>query len=62
MLGAFGVTSPSYAAAIRVIEPGRVPLAEMHTNDFALLDAERAIQTLAGEIAGEVTIHSCLLP
>ena len=62
MLGAFGVTSPSYAAAIRLIESGRVPLAEMHTHDFALVDAERAIQTLAGEVAGEVSIHLCLLP
>ena len=61
-LGAFGVTSPSYAAAIRLIESGRLPLAEMHTHDFALADAERAIQTLAGEIPGEQSVHSCLLP
>jgi len=62
MLGVFGVTSPAYEAAIRLIESDRVPLAEMHTHDFALEDAERAIQTLAGEIPGEVSIHSCLLP
>jgi threonine dehydrogenase-like Zn-dependent dehydrogenase len=62
MLGAFGVPSPAYEAAIRLIESGRVPLAEMHTHDFALEDAERAIQTLAGEMPGEVSIHSCLLP
>jgi threonine dehydrogenase-like Zn-dependent dehydrogenase len=62
MLGAFGVPSPAYEAAIRLIESGRVPLAEMHTHDFALEDAERAIQTLAGEVPGEVSIHSCLLP
>jgi threonine dehydrogenase-like Zn-dependent dehydrogenase len=58
MLGAFGVTSPNYAAAIRLIESGRVPLAEMQTHDFALADAQRAIQTLAGEVVGEVSIHS----
>jgi hypothetical protein len=34
----------------------------MHTHDFALPDAERAIQTLAGEAAGDASIHSCLLP
>jgi threonine dehydrogenase-like Zn-dependent dehydrogenase len=62
ILGAFGVTSPAYAAAIRLIESGRVPLAEMHTHDFALEDAERAIQTLASEIPGEISVHSCLLP
>ena len=60
--GAFGVTSPAYDAAIRLIESGRVPLARMHTHDFALADAERAIQTLLGEIPGEASIHSCLIP
>jgi threonine dehydrogenase-like Zn-dependent dehydrogenase len=62
ILGAFGVTSPSYASAIRLIESGRVPVERMHTHDFALEDAERAIQILAGEIPGEQSIHSCLLP
>jgi threonine dehydrogenase-like Zn-dependent dehydrogenase len=60
--GVFGVTARAYDAAIRLIESGRVPLARMHTHDFALTDAERAIQTLAGEIPGETSIHSCLLP
>lgn len=60
--GAFGVTSRAYAAAIRLIESGRVPLAKMHTHDFRLEDAERAIQTLAGEAPGEASIHSCLVP
>ncbi len=62
IFGAFGVTSPSYAAAIRLIESGRIPLAEMHTHEFSLDDAERAIQILAGEVPGETSIHSCLLP
>jgi threonine dehydrogenase-like Zn-dependent dehydrogenase len=62
ILGAFGVTSPSYRAAIRLIESGRVPLARMHTHDFALEDAEHAIRLLAGEIPGEQSIHSCLVP
>ena len=62
ILGAFGVTSPSYRAAIRVIESGRVPVERMHTHDFALEDAERAIQMLAGEVPGEQSVHSCLVP
>lgn len=62
ILGAFGVTAPAYDAAIRLIESGRVPLERMHTHDFELADAERAIQTLGGEIAGESSIHSCLVP
>jgi threonine dehydrogenase-like Zn-dependent dehydrogenase len=62
ILGAFGVTSRGYQAAIRLIESGRVPVEKMHTHDFALEEAELAIQTLAGEAPGESSIHSCLLP
>ena len=61
VIGAFGVTSHAYRAAIRLIESGSLPLARMHTHDFPLADAERAIQTLAGEVPGEASIHSCLL-
>ena len=60
--GAFAVTSRGYEAAIRLIESGRVPLERMHTHDFRLDDAELAIQTLAGEIPGETSVHSCLRP
>jgi len=62
ILGAFGVTSRSYESAIRLIESGKVPLEKMHTHDFPLEEAERAIQMLGGEVAGESSIHSCLLP
>ena len=62
LMGAFGVTSPSYRAAIRTIEAGRIPVARMHTHDVALEDAEHAIRLLAGEIPGEQSIHSCLVP
>ncbi|GBD26924.1 putative alcohol dehydrogenase adh [bacterium HR30] len=60
--GAFGVTSRAYRSAIRLIESGRVPLEKMHTHDFPLEQAEYAIRLLAGEIPGESSIHSCLLP
>lgn len=62
IFGAFGVTSKSYSAAIRLIESGRAPLEKMHTHEFPLERAEEAIQTLAGELPGEGSIHSCLLP
>jgi threonine dehydrogenase-like Zn-dependent dehydrogenase len=62
ILGAFGVTARSYEAAIRLIESGRVPLSKLHTHDFPLTEAERAIQMLAGELPGESSIHSCLIP
>ncbi|MEE8311426.1 MAG: zinc-binding dehydrogenase [Candidatus Binatia bacterium] len=60
--GAIGVTSTGYCEAIRLIESGRYPLERMHTHDFALAEAELAIRTLAGEIEGDRSIHSCLLP
>lgn len=62
IMGAFGVTARSYDQAIRLIESGRVPLEKLHTHDFALEDAELAIQTLGGEAPGEASIHSCLRP
>jgi threonine dehydrogenase-like Zn-dependent dehydrogenase len=60
--GAIGVTSTGYRSAIRLIESGKVPVEAMHTHDFGLRDAELAIRTLAREIDGESSIHSCLLP
>lgn len=59
--GVLGVTSRSYEAAIRLIESGKLPLEKLHTHDFRLEDAERAIQTLAGEIPGEACVHACLM-
>ena len=60
--GAIGVTSTGYCSAIRLIESGRYPLEAMHTHDFGLRDAERAIKMLARQIPGEESIHSCLIP
>jgi threonine dehydrogenase-like Zn-dependent dehydrogenase len=60
--GVLGVTSGAYRAAIRLIESGRVPLARLHTHNYALADAESAIRRLLGELPGEASIHSCLLP
>ena len=60
--GAIGVTSSGYQSAIRAIESGTLPLSEMHTHDFKLEEAELAIRTLAREIEGQESIHSCLIP
>ena len=60
--GAIGVTSSGYRSAIAAIESGRWPLERMHTHDFALAEAERAIRVLARLEPGEESIHSCLLP
>ena len=60
--GAIGVTSTGYESAIRLIESRKYPIERMHTHEFALRDAELAIRTLAREIPGEESIHSCLIP
>lgn len=60
--GAIGVTSTGYRSAIRLIESRRVPIEKLHTHEFSLRDAELAIRTLAREIPGEESIHSCLIP
>ena len=60
--GAIGVTWSGYENAIRLLESRRLPLEKMHTHEFPLREAETAIRTLAGELAGEASIHSCLLP
>jgi threonine dehydrogenase-like Zn-dependent dehydrogenase len=60
--GAMGVTRSGYASAIRLLERRRHPVEMMHTHDFALEDAELAVRTLAREIEGEESIHSCLIP
>ena len=60
--GAIGVTRTGYANAIQLLESRRYDVEKMHTHDFDLRDAELAIRTLAREIEGEESIHSCLLP
>ena len=60
--GAIGVTSSGYRSAIRVLEARKYPVERMHTHQFDLREAELAIKTLAREIDGEESIHSCLVP
>jgi threonine dehydrogenase-like Zn-dependent dehydrogenase len=60
--GAIGVTWSGYEAAIRLIESGRVPVERMHTHEFDLVEADRAIRALAGELPDVRPIHSCLVP
>lgn len=62
VVGAYGVDARGYAAAIKIIESGRFPLARMHTHSFGLREVARAIETLAGEVPGEQPIHIAVLP
>jgi threonine dehydrogenase-like Zn-dependent dehydrogenase len=55
VIGARGVTAPAYRDAIDLLAADRLPLDRLRTHVFPLAEAERAIQTLAGEvIAGEI--------
>jgi threonine dehydrogenase-like Zn-dependent dehydrogenase len=60
--GAFGVDARGMADAIALIESRRFPLEKMHTHTFGLDDAELAIQTLGGDVAGESAIHVSVHP
>ncbi len=60
--GAIGVTRSGYASAIRLLEKRLHPVEMMHTHDFKLEEAELAIRTLARQVEGEESIHSCLIP
>ena len=60
--GAIGVTSSGYTSAIELLEKRVIPFEKMHTHDFDLTEAELAIQTLAREIEGDESVHSCLIP
>ncbi len=59
---AIGVTRTGYANAIRLLESRKYDIARMHTHDFKIEEAELAIRTLAREIPGDESIHSCLIP
>jgi threonine dehydrogenase-like Zn-dependent dehydrogenase len=62
IFGAFGVDGDSYAQAIRIVESRWQELATMHTHTLPLAEAERGLQLLAGQFAGEDAIHIALMP
>jgi threonine dehydrogenase-like Zn-dependent dehydrogenase len=62
VIGARGVTAPAYREALDLIAADRLPLERLRTHVFPLAEAERAIQTLAGEIPGEHAINVVIAP
>jgi len=52
----------SFAIAVKLIESRKYPFEKMHTHSFALDDLERAINTLAGRVAGEHAVSVSLDP
>jgi threonine dehydrogenase-like Zn-dependent dehydrogenase len=62
VVGAYGVDARAYIDAIDIIESGRFALEKMHTHTFGLADAQRAVETLAGEVPGEEAVHVTIAP
>ena len=62
VIGAFGVDARAYAEAIGSSSPRRFPLEKLHTHTFGLDDTALAIETLAGEVAGEAAVHVSVHP
>jgi threonine dehydrogenase-like Zn-dependent dehydrogenase len=62
VIGARGVTAPAYRSALEIIDNGGLPLERLRTHVFPLAEAERAIQTLAGEVAGEHAVNVVIAP
>lgn len=62
VVGAFGVDSRAYKAAIGIIESRRYPLEKLHTHSFGLDDTARAIEVLGGDVPGEAGVHVSVHP
>jgi threonine dehydrogenase-like Zn-dependent dehydrogenase len=52
----------SFETAVRLIESRKYPFEKMHTHSFALEDIDRAINTLAGRVAGQQAVSVSLDP
>ncbi|MFW6090834.1 MAG: zinc-dependent alcohol dehydrogenase [Actinomycetota bacterium] len=60
--GAFGVDATAIAETIALIESRRFPLEKMHTHTFGLDNTALAMQTLGGEVPGELAVHVSVHP
>jgi alcohol dehydrogenase len=61
ILGALGVDSAAYAAALTLLESGRYPFAELPRRTEPLSGAEDLLATMAGE-RGTPPVHAVLVP
>jgi threonine dehydrogenase-like Zn-dependent dehydrogenase len=52
----------SFETAVRLIESRKYPFEKMHTHSFALEEIDRAINTLAGRVAGQQAVSVSLDP
>lgn len=60
--GVYSQGAAAYREALRLLAENKYDLARLHTHSFPLEQAARAIETLAGEIAGESAICVSLHP
>ena len=52
----------SVGPAIQIVESRKYPLEKMVTHKFPLRQAEKAVQTVAGEVEGEGPIKVVIVP
>lgn len=60
--GVYSQGTAAYREALRLLAENKYDLARLHTHSFPLEQAARAVETLAGEIAGESAICVSLNP
>ncbi|MBM3671793.1 MAG: zinc-binding dehydrogenase [Actinobacteria bacterium] len=61
VLGALGVDTPSYQAALELLEDGAYPFADVSRHVAGLADVDTLLETMAGE-AGEPPLHAVVDP
>jgi threonine dehydrogenase-like Zn-dependent dehydrogenase len=60
--GAYSQGAEAYIEAFRLLDRYSKDLMQLHTHAFPLEEAETAIRTLGGRVAGEEAISVCLIP
>ena len=62
IVGALGVDSPAYRAALALLVSGRYPFADLPRRVATLDDAEDLIRSLAGEGDALPPVHGVIAP
>jgi alcohol dehydrogenase len=62
IVGALGVDSPAYRAALELLANGRYPFADLPRQVVGLDDAESLIRSLAGEGDAPPPVHGVIAP
>ena len=62
LLGALGVDTPAYRAALDLLDSGRYPFADLTRQVEPLDRAERVLEAMAGEGDDPAPVHAVLVP